>query len=84
MKISNMLDVQLEVKIVGGNGDTDSVLLQPRGGVNLPDGFKAVNPKLKGLYVHADEPVVQPTNTVAATTTSSTKKSAAAEGETTK
>jgi hypothetical protein len=53
MKISNLSSTQLSVEIIGVNNDKDTVLLQPRGTVTLPDGFRPLNEKQRYLYVHA-------------------------------
>lgn len=63
MKVSNLSSTQLAVRIVGVNNDEDTVLLQPRGKVDLPPGFKPKNEKQRHLYVHPEETVT----TVAAT-----------------
>lgn len=54
MKVSNLSNTQLAVRIVGVNGDEDTVLLQPRGKVDLPPGFKPVNEKQRHLYTHPE------------------------------
>lgn len=57
MKISNMADTQLPVQIKGPHDDLDVVVLQPKGTVDLPDGFVVVEPKTRSLFIHP-EPVV--------------------------
>lgn len=52
VQVGNLSDTQLQVQIVGANGDKTLVLLQPRSQTSLPPGYSPVNPKQKFLYVY--------------------------------
>lgn len=59
VRVGNMTDLQLPVPIVGVNGDSDQVLLQPKASTWLPPGYTAAEPLPKGLYVFPQATVAQ-------------------------